>query len=397
MNYKRLFSKLEQTLDRIDRPEGGVPSLGAILRRLLDELGSQLGLLGGRIYVQDADEFVLEEEFPPDERRLGFRIPASYGPVQELLRQGWVLHRVGDPGVDREIEGLLNVRSFAAISVGEARDRIIAFSLADDSDTDHVVHTLNTIRHGINLALRKERLEDRLAEARAIQLSLLPTSPPAFHDYDLWGRSDPAEEVGGDLFDFLPVSTRSLGIAVADSAGHGLPAALQARDAIIGLRMGVEERWRLTFTIEKLNRVIARSGTNSRFISLFYGEVEPNGTLVYTNAGHNPPLLYHDGRFKALERGGLVLGPNPLATYQRGYESMEPGSVLFAYTDGVIEADAGGEEMFGVERLSRVIADGGWSNARELVDEVFAEVERFTCGRPARDDRTAVAVVRGKR
>ena len=143
-----------------------------------------------------------------------------------------------------------------------------------------------------------KQLEGRVAQARMIQMSLLPESAPEFGDYDVWGRTEPAEEVGGDLYDFIQVSKRSLGIAIADSAGHGLPAALQARDAIIGLRMGVEERWRITATIEKLNKVVGRSALVSRFISLFYGEIEPNGNFVYCNAGHNPPVVLRDDGYR---------------------------------------------------------------------------------------------------
>jgi len=394
MKQKDLFRKLEKTLDQIERSEDTLATLAAILERLVGAFKQELGLTGGRIYVRESDSFVLRTEYPESAAHLGFRIPLSYAPIQELLREGFVLYVPGDPGVDRAIEESLGVSTFAAIRVGISTERIMAFSIEESPDHERVIYTLNTIRHLINLKLRKERLDSRVAEVQAIQGSLLPAKPPDFKGYDLWGATRPAEEVGGDLYDFLPVSKRSLGIAIADSAGHGLPAALQARDAIIGLRMGVEDRLRITATVEKLNRVINHSALASRFISLFYGEIEPNGNMVYCNAGHNPPLLYRGGRFHELQQGGIVLGPHPNAQYERGYIQMDHGSVLLMYTDGIVEAADDSGRMFGTERLKEIIKTQKWNSARALVEKVFASVGSFATADPPLDDQTVVAMIR---
>jgi sigma-B regulation protein RsbU (phosphoserine phosphatase) len=394
MDYRNLFRKLEENLGRIERTGDLLATLSAFLERLVDDFRDDLGLVGGRIYVRDEDDFVLQKEYPAgDGHHLGYRIPASYPPIRELMRRGFILLDARDPGVDREIEQAIDVSTFAAIRVGETRHQLIAFSLREPTDRTQVVSTLNMIRHAINLNLRKAHLEDRVQEMRAIQGSLLPPRPPRFEGYDLWGATLPAEEVGGDLYDFLPVSERALGVAIADAAGHGLPAALQARDAIVGLRMGVEERLRITSAIEKLNRVINHSALASRFISLFYCEVEPNGNMIYCNAGHNPPLLHRGAEILELRQGGLVLGPNPEARYSRGYKQMRPGSVLLMYTDGIIEAERDGE-MFGVAGLERVLRARRWTSARELVETVFAETREFSGTEPPLDDQTVVAVIR---
>lgn len=393
VDYKNLFRKLEKTLARIEDSEDVVATLTAILQRLVDDFQNELGITGGRIYQRRRDHFVLQEEYPGGLRPQGFKIPVSYPPIQELLDKGYVFHDIRDPGVDRGLENALGVKTFAAIAIGAERKHVIAFSLDSDTDAEHVIYALNTIGHVVNLKLRQVRLEDRVAEVRQIQLSLLPKSAPRFYDFDVWGRMVAAEEVGGDLFDYVQVSERSLGIAVADSSGHGLPAALQARDAIIGLRMGVEERLRITSTIEKLNRVISHSALASKFISLFYGEIEPNGNLVYCNAGHPPPLLFQNGKFESLSRGGLVLGPNPRALYERGYVQLAPGSVLLAYTDGITEAENAAGEAFGVERLHEVLR-GAWTGAQGLVEAVFDAVGTFSGTKTPRDDQTVVAVVR---
>jgi len=394
VEYKSLFRKLEHNLTQIEHSEVVATTLSAILRRLVRDFRDDLGIVGGRIYDRDGDEFVLREEYPSSNGCEEFRLPLSYPPVLELLEQGFVLRDPGDPGIDAAIEGRLGVDTFAAIRIGVTGGHLMAFSLAPDADRTQVLHALNTVRHVIHVTLRKQHLEDDLAQARQIQESILPARLPSFAGYDLAGRSVSAAEVGGDLFDFVEVSERILGVTVADASGHGLPAALQARDAIIGLRMGVEERLRITATVEKLNRVVGRTALASRFISLVYAEIEPNGNLVYCNAGHNPPILFRDGSFTELGTTGLVLGPDPAARYLRGYETMTPGAILLLYTDGIVEAESAGGEAFGADRLRQVIRAHRGSSAGGLVDAVFDAVRRHARADPPVDDQTVVAVLR---
>jgi hypothetical protein len=217
MDYRNLFRKLEENLERIERNDDTLSMVRAILERLVDDFKDDLGLVGGRIYVREHDAFVLQVEYPTTGLRQGFRIPLSYPPIQEVLQHGFVLHDLDDPGVDWAIEGALGVSTFAAIRVGESRQQLMAFSLRDHSDREHVIYTLNMIRHATNLKLRKARLEDRVAEVRAIQGSLFPPSAPRFAGYDLWGQAVPAEEVGGDLFDFI----RASGPRCDHRAAHG--------------------------------------------------------------------------------------------------------------------------------------------------------------------------------
>ncbi len=379
MDYKDLFSKLEITLDKINRSEDRVADLSAMTRLVVDEFRDALNLTAGRVYVRRDDEYVLHDQYPGGEAPQGFSVPAAYPPILELCERGTILQCIGDPGVDAHIENTLGVECFAAIAVGEHNQVIIAFTLGNWADSDQVMYTLRTIRHVIQLKLR---------------LSLLPKKSPSFGDFDVWSRSIPAEEVGGDLYDYLQVSDRILGIAVADSAGHGLPAALQARDAIIGLRMGIEENLRLTATIEKLNRVVSRSTLAARFISLFYGELEQDGTLVYTNAGHPPPLVLRDDGFEELKCGGLILGPDPAARYRRGYTTIAPGTIFLAYTDGITEAADKAGDMFGVERLKEIMASRTWNRAEELVEAIFEAVQCFSKNELPADDQTVTAVIR---
>jgi sigma-B regulation protein RsbU (phosphoserine phosphatase) len=166
-----------------------------------------------------------------------------------------------------------------------------------------------------------------------------------------------------------------------------------ARDVITGLRVVLDVQYRLTRAIERVNRVVSRSALASRFITLVYAEFERNGNMVYCNAGHPPPLLFQDGQVRKLEIGGLLLGPEPNASYERGFERFVPGSTLLFYTDGIVEAQNRSGKEYGAARLEKLLRHMKGAGAAEIVDAIFAEVERFAPG-PRRDDQTVVVVRR---
>lgn len=151
-------------------------------------------------------------------------------------------------------------------------------------------------------------------------------------------------------------------------------------------------------TVERLNRIIHESTLTSRFVSMFYGELESNGIFIYVNAGHPPPfrLRAASGEVDFLESGGAVLGPLPNASYERGFVTLQPGDLIVLYTDGIVETLGPGlegqEEEFGVERLVEAVRSVADQSASEIVAEVFKAVERFGGDREVLDDRTVVIV-----
>ena len=221
---------------------------------------------------------------------------------------------------------------------------------------------------------------------------------PAYGDFDISGRSEPMEAVGGDFFDYIPLTEKILGLAIADVSGHGLPAALQVRDIYMGLRMGLARDFKIVRTVERMNNIIHQSTLTSRFVSMFYGELELNGVFIYVNAGHPPPFhLAADGTVRYLEEGGPVLGPLPDATYERGFVTMKPGDMLVFYTDGICETQ-GRDESGRRSRSTAPSACSRWpastrgETAREVVDAIFASVEAFSGDAPPDDDRTVMVV-----
>ena len=402
VNYRDLMKKVEQAVEAIDRTDDTASTIHTAVSLIIDQFHDELGLYAGRQYRRQGKFFVLEKVFGDSHgvaaEQEGLRVPVSYEPVQELLDSGVVYMDESDPRFDRELERQLGVEQFAAIEVGD--DYILAFNVAPGHHRDDVLFSLGILRHSLNQKIREERLQGIFREARKIQASILPKRPPVFGRFDIDGRNDSMESVGGDFFDFVPLSDKILGLAVADVSGHGLPAALQTRDIYMGLRMGLGRDFKIVRTVERLNHIIHESTLTSRFVSMFYGELERHGAFIYVNCGHPPPYyLGADGREQALEEGGTVLGPIADATYERGFVTMRPGDVIVIYTDGVTETrgrvkDEGASrwEEYGVERLLDVVRSLRDEPAERIVDAVFEDVDRFSGGRAAADDRTLMVV-----
>jgi sigma-B regulation protein RsbU (phosphoserine phosphatase) len=395
VEFRALYHKLEDALARIERVENISVMLETIVALLVSRFESDLGFEGGRIYRREGEDFVLccgvgtSRDLP-----LGIRVPRDYPPHLRTLSSGLVLMRHGDAGYDPQFEQTIGVRShFAAIAVGEGSSHIIGFSIHGEVREEHVLYSLTAARHVINLKLEQQRVHEIFEQSRLIQESLLPTGPPDFAGYDIAGQSRPAESVGGDLFDYLPLPNGRLGIAIADSSGHGLPAALLARDVVTGLRMGVGDGSEIAAVVERLNHVIHRAALATKFASLFYGELSANGTFLYCNAGHDPPLLRRARAFLELDRGGTVLGPIPDARYESAEVRLEAGDALLLYTDGVIDRENRRGDPFGTARLRRLLRELAGATAKETVHTILSALDAHAQGVPAHDDMT-VAVVR---
>jgi len=400
MSYRDLFRKVERHLGAIEQQPSLQQTLGLIIENILKDFTAEFGFTGARLYVRQETGYRLEAKY--GERNpapVGFTIPVSYPPIQALIRSGCLYADIQSTGADPALERQLGVDKFAAIAVGPQNGYVIAFSIVQhrQEERDEVLFALSSIRHAINLKLAKENLESIVLQSQEIQLSLLPDEDPRFPGYDISGRSMPAELVGGDVYDFIEINPHILGVAVGDATGHGLPAALQARDVLTGLRMGISEDQKMVKVFEKLNRVIHRSRLTSRFVSLFYAEIESSGQMIYCNAGHNPPFYYRrkKDRFYPLTEGGMVLGPTRNASYGRGFFKLEAGDCVVAYTDGIVESKNLMGDDFSEARIQQFVrANMDHLSAAEMVQGLLAASEEWSEGQPIGDDRTAVVIKR---
>jgi sigma-B regulation protein RsbU (phosphoserine phosphatase) len=166
----------------------------------------------------------------------------------------------------------------------------------------------------------------------------------------------------------------------------------------MGLRMGLARDFKIVRTVERMNQIIHKSTLTSRFVSMFYGELELSGIFIYVNAGHPPPFhLSVKGDVRFLEEGGAVLGPVGDATYERGFVRLGPGEMIVLYTDGLIEATPEGLEgaegaEYGTDRLVDKARSLAGRPAKEIVEGLLADVERYCDGADAQDDRTVLVV-----
>ncbi len=239
-------------------------------------------------------------------------------------------------------------------------------------------------------------LARELKQAASIQRRLLPAKAPEVPGFDLAGHNVACRTVGGDYYDFFVYPDGRLGFVVGDVAGKGMPAALLMTSLKGGVQVLAEVPDDLGRLVGRMNRVVSANFPPNRFVSLFFGVLDPETSdLTYCNAGHNPPLLCRtDGRSEMLEGGGGILGILPDATYEARRCRVEAGDVLVLYSDGVTEAESPEGDEFGVERLASLIHSGAGRSAKDLIAMTTAEIGRFTGGAPAADDVTLVVIRR---
>jgi sigma-B regulation protein RsbU (phosphoserine phosphatase) len=394
LDPKLLYRRLDSLFGSLD---GSLPPralLESFLAQAFETLKGDLRLQAGLLYAERRDGFALLRAVGRLGGTAAERLDPTLPPVALTLQHRVYLFADPDHSDSPFRHGVTPRRAAAMVVIGRRPGRhILLFTLADGWVREELDFTLNTIRAALGTRLMEERVRGNFRQAAEIQQSLLLDEPPPFAGFELAARSVPAEEVGGDFYDFISFEDE-LGLAIGDASGHGLPAALLVRDVVTGLRMGLEKNLKIAHVFSKLNRVIHRSNLSSRFISVFYGELEPNGTLIYVNAGHQPPLLFSDGHIKELTTGGTVIGPLPEARFRRGVAYLEKGDLLVLCTDGVLERRNATGEFFGEERLQEIVRAAGAATADEVLEALFAASYAFGDERPWEDDATALVVRR---
>lgn len=238
-----------------------------------------------------------------------------------------------------------------------------------------------------------ERREYEMETARGIQRSFLPESPPQIEGLELAALSLPAWEVGGDFYDFIPLSQGKWGIVVADVSGKGVPAALFMALSRTLVRANAVATPTASEAIQRANNLISQDARSGMFVTLFYAMLDSKRKrLNYVNAGHNPPLLLKAsaGGIILLRAKGIALGVMDKAELEERELELASNDIIILYTDGVTDAINEKEERFGQERLIEVIAQGTNLSAQDLIDKIKEEVTVFARGQPQFDDFTLV-------
>ena len=289
---KEFYRKIDVIQNKIGKDKSGQDFLFDIIVEFEKVFGKDLHIGKGIIYEKNDDEYILISKLDKFQSHVREKIEMT-DPAIEALEENKIY--IYD-NLSLVFPGWENIRSVykipAALRVSSLENSwIFLFELLSGWQREEIEFCLNAVRAALKYRLISDSINNEMQQAVYIQKSLLPQKSPTLIGYDIAGRSNPAELVGGDIYDYFLFDDKSFGFCIGDASGHGLPAALVARDAITGLRMGLEKHMKMVHTLKKLNRVIYKSVFSTKFISLFYGELEDDGNLFYVNAGHPQPIL----------------------------------------------------------------------------------------------------------
>jgi sigma-B regulation protein RsbU (phosphoserine phosphatase) len=308
------------------------------------------------------------------------------GPLRRRLEEARLALAV-PLAVGARVEGVLAIGERASGTPFSDEDRDVALVVARQA--------LGALENVRLQRVREEKLrQDReLQIAREIQRSLFPTRRPDLPGFDVAAASRPCYEVGGDSYDWIPLGEGRLALVVADVAGKGTPASLLMASvhASVQALAGTAAPARL---VERLNRFLFARTQTSRFVTLFYAELDAEGRrLAYVNAGHVPPYrVARDGTLGRLREGGPALGLLAEASYEEGDVSLEPGDLVAVVTDGVTEAASPDGREFGDDGVCEALLLRSGGSAAAALEGLVAAVDAWAGAGGLGDDLTALVL-----
>ncbi|MCG8608464.1 PP2C family protein-serine/threonine phosphatase [bacterium] len=284
----------------------------------------------------------------------------------------------------------------------ESRRGIVDFEDRDQLLLDAIARQVKAALENdflVQQSLEKQRIEQDISVAAAIQQRIIPEQLPKVGGYDLAGINIPSKDVGGDYYDCIRLKDSRLVLVVADVSGKGVPASLLVSSLQASLFAYLESDFALPDLVGKLNRAINMASTPDKFITFFIGLLTPRtGQFEFISAGHNPVFLARqDGRLEKLHTGGIGLG---IVGFDPPYKSstltIHKGEPLLLYTDGIPEAENEDEDFYEDDRLERFFVQHAGDGADEFIKRLVDDVRNFAGNAPQTDDITALFVKRVK-
>src|SRR3954468_5813772 len=240
--------------------------------------------------------------------------------------------------------------------------------------------------------MEKAKMEQEMKIAAEIQQALLPKAGHSGAFFRTAASSLPCRSIGGDFYDYVDLPGGAFGFALGDVAGKGPPAALLSAmmQCIFAAQAAASDT--PSQTIARVNLALYKRGIESRFVTLMYGTLDPDGRLTYCNAGHNPPLVVGSGGVRRLEVGGPIVGLFEGATFQEETVILAPGDTLLVFSDGVSEAMSVDGEEYGEARILETAYKHPGASPNEVLQAMFSDVRAFTKGAAQSDDITALVL-----
>jgi sigma-B regulation protein RsbU (phosphoserine phosphatase) len=390
--------------------------LEEVLKQVMDTLGSLIHYHAAGIYLIEYDDDGSNPHIFKSKVIRGYDISSELREPQLKLGEGFLGHvaqtqeAIISPDVSQDARyfpARLRTRSELTAPI-ISNDKVIGvFDLESDdlnAYTEDDLDVLQLLTSQVAIIIEKVRLHDQVVEkkrieaqleiARKVQLELLPNSDPKLAAFDISAYIFPAEEVSGDYYDWVSMSDDQIGIVVADAVGKGIPAALLMSFLRASLRSCVQIGYAPHIAFSKVSSLLWDSLEDNQFITAIYGILDAtNRTFVFSNAGHNPPLLIKpDGEYRFVEYGDMPLGMFLDTRYHQHFIRFEQNQIMVLYTDGITEAANESGEEYGQERFAKRVLDGIDLPANQLIDHVRKGVADFTERKFLDDDGTLFIV-----
>ena len=298
------------------------------------------------------------------------------------------------------VNGIIKLNhTLSEIAAGNLEEKAdVRTSLEFSSLSDDINSTVEAMKGFI--AREAARIDQDLAVAKEIQLSNLPSRYPPFpdrHDFSLYASMDPAKEVGGDFYDYYFLGDNTLAFLVADVSGKGIPGAMYMMSGKSVIRGFAESGYAPADIIYHANCKLNENNEAGMFITVWMGFLDTESGLVrFVNAGHNPPVLIREGKADFIQqKANMVLGIFDGVPYKEQYLQLQPGDMLFLYTDGVPEAINAREEEYGEDRLLAVLSEPKEDSediCRDICQKARKDVAAFVGNADQFDDITMVCL-----
>lgn len=405
------YQDLQKVLD-ITRSMAATVDLGSLLESIIER---SIELLDAEraslfLYEPETDELVSRIATDADE----IRFPANRGIAGETIRKGLTINIPDayaderfNPDIDRKTG--FHTRNVLSVPLRDYQGELVGvlqvLNKREDTFSDYDVSLAETLAAQAGVALqrarliehyvRKQEMERAMQIARDIQRGLLPDGPPGIDGFDIAGFSEPADDTGGDTYDFLALGDGRWLLAVADASGHGIGPALVIAQTRAMLRAIGLQGSDVPVVLQTTNDLLCRD-LEGRFVTCFLGMLDPaTGGLTYASAGHGPFLFYNRkaDEFSELSATGLPLGIMNETEYDKvTIDEFSPGDFLIITTDGFFEAANPAGELFGIPRMTDVLRRDRELPVAEMIDNLHKAVIQFAAGQPQADDLTAIVI-----
>ena len=266
---------------------------------------------------------------------------------------------------------------------------------------EKAVEQIEFIRQSQQEHNQLETLKNDLAVAGEIQQAILPRIFPPFPEeaerIDIAAAMTPAKDVGGDFYDFFRIDEDRIGFVIADVSGKGIPAAIFMAVSRTLLRATALKGDKPADCLNYVNELLCQESVDNMFVTLFYGIYElSTGKVTFTNAGHNPPyVLKANGEINVVQsKVNLMLGAIGEIQYANNELQLQPGDVLFLFTDGITEAFNINNEAYDEKRLEAILPKLAGNNSQVLINSVLRDVQDFVADAPQSDDITMLVLKR---